>query len=247
LGVDIIMHSWNPFGRTSGVASWARVSGNAWSHLLAGVCRGRTFHSTSFMTSRYRLAIPDVPPPPPSNFFASLLPPTSPLSPPSTSSITTQETTPFQHFLDDKDVKYLTDSLPSAVVEREGWLSPSQMKRMQVQLETTNRLISMKNANAKARMLWNIQHAVKTFAREEGDTGSPEVQVAVWTIRIRNLEHHLVTHRKDRHNRRSLRKLIHQRAKMLRYLRRQSVERYYQLLRRLELTPKMVEGEIVVP
>jgi ribosomal protein S15 len=72
------------------------------------------------------------------------------------------------------------------------------------------------------------------------------VVAAVWTVRIKNLERHMATHKKDVHNRRSYRKLVHKRAKMLQYLKRKSLERYYTCLKELELTVDMVEGEIVV-
>ena len=72
------------------------------------------------------------------------------------------------------------------------------------------------------------------------------IPAAVWTVRIRNLERHLADNRKDVHNRRTYRLLVHERAKMLRYLKRENLERYHVCLKALDLKPEQVEGEIVV-
>lgn len=76
---------------------------------------------------------------------------------------------------------------------------------------------------------------VKKFARSEGDTGSPEVQVALLTSRIRSLTEHFKTHAKDHHSRQGLFKMIGQRRKLLAYLKRKSVDRYQALIAELGL------------
>ena len=73
------------------------------------------------------------------------------------------------------------------------------------------------------------------FASHEGDTGSPEVQVALLTARINDLTEHLRTHRKDHHSRRGLLMLVGQRRRLLNYLNRQDVERYRSLVQELGL------------
>ena len=73
------------------------------------------------------------------------------------------------------------------------------------------------------------------FARHEGDTGSPEVQVALLTERITGLTEHLREHKHDYHTRRGLLKLVGQRRRQLRYLSKHEVGRYHQLLERLGL------------
>ncbi|KAJ2575479.1 hypothetical protein GGH95_003762 [Coemansia sp. RSA 1836] len=120
-------------------------------------------------------------------------------------------------------------------------------KNAHIQADIVRRVVSLDNANSSAIMHYNISNAVKTFGRSEGDSGSPEVQAAVWTVRINNLEEHLRGHNKDHHNRRSYTKLLHKRAKMLKYLKRESLERYYLCLKQLGLTKEMVEGEILQP
>lgn len=76
---------------------------------------------------------------------------------------------------------------------------------------------------------------IKEYATHEGDTGSPEVQVAILTSRIQYLTEHLKEHKKDRHSRRGLLKLVGQRRNMLDYLRRKDIERYRSLIERLGL------------
>ena len=76
---------------------------------------------------------------------------------------------------------------------------------------------------------------IKQYATHEGDTGSPEVQVAILTSRIQYLTDHLKEHKKDHHSRRGLLKLVGQRRNMLDYLRRKDIERYRSLIERLGL------------
>ena len=76
---------------------------------------------------------------------------------------------------------------------------------------------------------------IKEYATHEGDTGSPEVQVAILTSRITYLTEHLKEHKKDHHSRRGLLKLVGQRRNMLDYLRRKDIERYRFLIERLGL------------
>ena len=76
---------------------------------------------------------------------------------------------------------------------------------------------------------------IKEYATHEGDTGSPEVQVAILTSRITYLTEHLKEHKKDHHSRRGLLKLVGQRRNMLDYLRRKDIERYRSRIERLGL------------
>ena len=74
---------------------------------------------------------------------------------------------------------------------------------------------------------------MKEFATKEGDTGSPEVQVAVLTSRISTLTEHFKTHKKDNHSRRGLLMMVAQRRKLLDYLKRKDEARYQDLIKRL--------------
>jgi small subunit ribosomal protein S15 len=74
---------------------------------------------------------------------------------------------------------------------------------------------------------------IKTYAVKSGDTGSPEVQVALLSERINNLTEHFKTHVKDNHSRRGLLKLVSQRRQILDYLRRSNDARYKELIERL--------------
>ncbi len=73
------------------------------------------------------------------------------------------------------------------------------------------------------------------FASHEGDTGSPEVQVALLTARINDLTEHLRAHSKDHHSRRGLLMLVGQRRRLLNYLNRHDVERYRSIVQELGL------------
>ena len=72
-------------------------------------------------------------------------------------------------------------------------------------------------------------------ARSDGDTGSPEVQIALLTQRIRDLTEHVQAHPKDHHTRRGLLKLVGQRRRLLNYLRKSDIERYRALVTKLEI------------
>ncbi len=76
---------------------------------------------------------------------------------------------------------------------------------------------------------------ISTFGLHEGDTGSPEVQVAILTQRINHLTEHLKVHKKDFHSRRGLLMLVGQRRGLLGYLQRIDVERYRAIIEKLDL------------
>lgn len=71
---------------------------------------------------------------------------------------------------------------------------------------------------------------IKEYATKEGDTGSPEVQIAIWTIRINNLTEHFKDHKKDNHSRRGLLKLVSSRRSLLDYLKKIDESRYTKLI-----------------
>ena len=74
---------------------------------------------------------------------------------------------------------------------------------------------------------------MKQYAQKSGDTGSPEVQVAILTERINNLTEHFKTHTKDNHSRRGLLKLVSQRRSLLDYVKRKDEQRYRTLIEKL--------------
>lgn len=76
---------------------------------------------------------------------------------------------------------------------------------------------------------------IKEYGQKEGDTGSPEVQVAILTTRILNLTEHLKTHKKDFHSRRGLLIMVGQRRRLLDYLKGKNEERYSGLIKSLGL------------
>jgi len=81
----------------------------------------------------------------------------------------------------------------------------------------------------------NKETVIKEYARKEGDTGSPEVQIALLTARINELNEHLKIHKKDHHSRRGLLKMVGRRRNLLAYLKEKDLEGYRALIAKLAL------------
>lgn len=81
----------------------------------------------------------------------------------------------------------------------------------------------------------NKAEIVKEYQQADGDTGSPEVQVALLTANIEQLQGHFASHNHDHHSRRGLIRMVNQRRKLLDYLKRKDSERYSNLIKRLGL------------
>ena len=79
------------------------------------------------------------------------------------------------------------------------------------------------------------QAIIKEYGRSEGDTGSPEVQIAILTARINDLQNHFKANPKDHHSRRGLLKMVGQRRNLLAYLKGKDIERYRTLIEQLGL------------
>jgi small subunit ribosomal protein S15 len=79
------------------------------------------------------------------------------------------------------------------------------------------------------------QEIIKKYAIHEGDTGSPEVQIAILTERINHLNEHLKLYKKDHHSRRGLLKMVGQRRGLLNYLTKVDIERYRAIIEKLNL------------
>ena len=79
------------------------------------------------------------------------------------------------------------------------------------------------------------KEVISEYALKDGDTGSPEIQIAILTERISNLTEHFKTHKKDNHSRRGLLKMVSLRRKLLDYVRAKDENRYKELIKRLEI------------
>ncbi len=79
------------------------------------------------------------------------------------------------------------------------------------------------------------QEVINTYKRDEKDTGSPEVQIALLTERITELTEHLKVHKKDNHSRRGMLKLVGKRRNLLKYLEKKDIERYRDIAQKLSL------------
>ncbi|MBO5857638.1 MAG: 30S ribosomal protein S15 [Clostridia bacterium] len=79
------------------------------------------------------------------------------------------------------------------------------------------------------------QEIITTYQQKEGDTGSPEVQIAILTERINHLTDHLKTHKKDHHSRRGLLMMVGKRKNLLAYLMKKDIERYRAIIEKLNI------------
>ncbi len=79
------------------------------------------------------------------------------------------------------------------------------------------------------------ERIIAEYQTHEGDTGSPEVQIAILTARINGLNEHFAVHKKDHHSRRGLLKMVGQRRGLLNYLKKEDIMRYRELIQRLGL------------
>ncbi|KAH0837871.1 S15/NS1 RNA-binding domain-containing protein [Lanmaoa asiatica] len=155
-----------------------------------------------------------------------------------------------------EEKKMLFEVLPTLTVERgvttfdEDTVERTKAA-MKEEVQKANifaRLVDLKNANAKGLAYENRRRIIAAFSTPEqpNDTGRPEVQAALLTYQIRNLWTHLLKFRKDVANRRALRQLVHDRAKVLRYLKHLDRDRYEAILPRLGLDKGSVEGELII-
>jgi len=101
------------------------------------------------------------------------------------------------------------------------------MPRSAAQRDTSRRIVPLDAATKKSIMA--------EYATHDGDTGSPEVQVALLTQRIKDLTEHLKTHKHDHHSRRGLLLLVGRRRRLLKYLAKKDINRYRALIEKLGL------------
>lgn len=143
----------------------------------------------------------------------------------------------------EKGLKNLYDNLPKAAET----LAKAQEKELK-KANAFAQLLDLRNANAGGIAYENRRRIIAAFSTPSNpfDPGRSEVQAALLTYQIRNLWTHLINFKRDVGNRRGLRRLVHQRAKILRYLKRKDQDRYETILQQLALEPESVEGELVV-
>lgn len=124
-------------------------------------------------------------------------------------------------------------------------LEQSQLKEQDKQAKMM-RIVDLRNADSKGIQLENTRRIIDAFKRAPNDTASPEVQAALLTAKIHNLKDHLKRQPRDVTNQRPLRTMIHQRSKILKYLRSLDVGRYEECLAKIGVEPRAVEGEVIV-
>ena len=102
-------------------------------------------------------------------------------------------------------------------------------------VKSTKKIIAKDDSTVIDFVTSTKEDLIKHFAQAEGDTGSPEVQVALLTQRISLLHQHLQGHKKDNHSRRGLLQMVGKRRRLLEYLKNQSTERHQNMLRAIDL------------
>ncbi|CAG8813321.1 34091_t:CDS:2, partial [Racocetra persica] len=154
------------------------------------------------------------------------------------------------YFLDKNEEDLLFEKTPKKIAEEAEKSHKIESEKNSIGLveekkvEILKSLVSLHNSNAKGIMMYNVKKTVEEFGRNENDTGSAEVQAAILTVRILNLREHLKNNHKDKHNYRNLRQLVHKRQKLLKYLKRESLDRYFTTIKKLGLDERVIEGEI---
>ncbi|GAA5860420.1 hypothetical protein JCM3774_000413 [Rhodotorula dairenensis] len=133
-------------------------------------------------------------------------------------------------------------SVGSVLVERFDAATRAELDKR----DALMRIVDLRNADSKGIEVENTRRIVAAFGRAPGDTASPEVQAAILTMRIRSLSEHLISLPRDIQNRQALRLMIARRARMLKYLRQVSVTRYEDVLDKIGVEPRAVEGEVIV-
>ncbi|KAJ1909801.1 hypothetical protein IWQ60_010980 [Tieghemiomyces parasiticus] len=182
----------------------------------------------------------------PQELFQSTLDPASTLdTAPATLTDTAEPVPKLILGLQEDDKKFLLETIPEVQLSFKKVGSEDEIPSTFSAVENIHKSLSLSNAGSPDITKWNKQVAIRTFGRKEGDSGSSEVQAAIWTIRINNLKQHLIKNPKDRYNNRRYTMLQHKRAKILRYLKRCSLERYAKCLKQLGLRPDMVENQIL--
>lgn len=127
--------------------------------------------------------------------------------------------------------------------DSETWLKKNVIEDSESRREAIFRILSMKNTSKRDECKLAVSLARKEFQREEGDTGSSEVQAAVMTIRIQYLMDHVKLNQNDLHKIRQLRMLVQQRQKILKYLKTDNPKRYFWAIHKLGLTDAVIHTE----
>jgi len=195
------------------------------------------------------------------DILASPMPPASP-----SNSEGTQVPSYFNYGIREREEEMLFSVLPSLTIQGDALLRHRRREksgeeerfdlgemqetdlRQRYKAQLLARLVDLRNANAQGIAYENRMRIIAEFSEPENptDSGRPEVQAALLTLRIRALWDHLTRFKKDLDSRRSIRRLIHQRARILKYLKKVNQDRYERVLDRLGLEPESVEGELVI-
>ncbi|KAH6565032.1 hypothetical protein BASA60_010050 [Batrachochytrium salamandrivorans] len=143
----------------------------------------------------------------------------------------------YRYGLTPSDVKAILSDTPKTLL-MEGAMNSSD--RTEEQAEMVRRIISLENGNESALRKFNIARSVEVFQRAPGDTGSPEVQAAIFSVRIDAINKHLSTNRKDKSTKRQLMKWVSKRERILKYLRRKNIATFVKTCQSIGVDPDTI-------
>ncbi|KAJ3211809.1 hypothetical protein HDU67_004283 [Dinochytrium kinnereticum] len=161
---------------------------------------------------------------------------------------TTSSGSAFDFGITDQDAGFLFGEAPKALAgmiwgeDGVGSRLGSGKKREDVeeQAEMVRRLTALENSGMKGTHRWNRARMVEVFGRRPFDTGSPEVQAAIFTVKIEAMKSHLEKFRKDMSTKRQLQKVLSKRTNMLKYLRRKNLPRFVETCHALGIEPDSI-------
>jgi len=164
--------------------------------------------------------------------------------------------------LNEANVLLLSEQLPRVSAQRAGILNrvngrvakslEGHVSEDKVVMDENNkvdqlmRIVDLRNAGSKGIWSANVQRIIKTFGRGQDDCGSPEVQIALLTARLRIIVEHLERNPKEQLGKRMLNRLVQQRIRIFRYLRRVSADRYVSTLARCGIEQRAVEARVEI-
>lgn len=146
--------------------------------------------------------------------------------------------------MDPENTSRLLFGAELAQQERTGFMHPQSIATSEARMrEILSRILTLENSSTKSSKDLAVQLAVKEFGRDDGDTGSSEVQAAVWTIRIQFLAQHVKQQKQDLQSKIRLEHMVQKRRNILLYLKRKNPKKYMWTIEKLGLSDDAVTAE----
>ncbi|KAJ3126826.1 hypothetical protein HK098_007120 [Nowakowskiella sp. JEL0407] len=141
----------------------------------------------------------------------------------------------YSHQLNEAELKFALNDTPIAF-SMDSKMDPVEEQKSEI----VRRILSLSNSNAEQLRKFNFERIIQLFGRRPFDTGSPEVQAAFFTIKIKAMLDHLEGHKKDIKTKRQLEAILGKRARILKYLKRKNLSKYVEMCKVLGVDPKSI-------